>query len=381
MSGSPDPLDFEALEAAGIANPRERADLIKYLDDLGFTLEEMAEAERRGRLFGLAGDVLQWPGPPIYTLTAAGEQLGLSADDIAHIWALLGLTVAGPDVPTLSQADVDALATWLAVKSVVGEDGAFGLLRVLGAAMARLAEAESTMIRAGTPDIQMTYTNDELATAQAYRAVAEFVPRIGTLIDIVHRHHLTSARTHFEGVTRDASASVVCGIGFADLSSFTVLTQTLTPTELQGLLNEFGAAVADVVHADGGRVVKFIGDAVMWVSSTPQRLAQAAVDLVHHPRAREEGLQVRAGLAYGTALAINGDYFGTPVNLAARLVAAAAPGQVLADAALHDQLPDWPTIPQGKLTLKGFDDPVNAFELQGSADRPDGGQAGPRCGD
>lgn len=114
--------------------------------------------------------------PPIYTLTAAGEQLGLSSDDIAHIWALLGLTVAGPDVPTLSQADVDALATWLAVKSVVGEDGAFGLLRVLGAAMARLAEAESTMIRAGTPDIQMTYTNNELATAQAYRAVAEFVP-------------------------------------------------------------------------------------------------------------------------------------------------------------------------------------------------------------
>ncbi|EUA87764.1 adenylate and Guanylate cyclase catalytic domain protein [Mycobacterium ulcerans str. Harvey] len=43
----------------------------------------------------------------------------------------------------------------------------------------------------------------------------------------------------------------MCGIGFADLSSFTVLTQTLTPTELQGLLNEFGAAVADVVHADG----------------------------------------------------------------------------------------------------------------------------------
>ena len=60
----------------------------------------------------------------------------------------------------------------------MGEDGAFGLLRVLGAAMARLAEAESTMIRAGTPDIQMTHTNDELATAQAYRAVAEFVPRI-----------------------------------------------------------------------------------------------------------------------------------------------------------------------------------------------------------
>ena len=361
-----DPPDLEQLQAAGIANARERADLIKYLDELGFTADEMVEAERRGRLFGLAGDVLAWSGRPSYTLQAAGEELGISADDVAHAWALLGLTVAGPDVPVLSQADVDALSTWLALKAVVGEDGAFGLLRVLGAAMARLAEAEGTMIRAGTPDIQMNYTHDELATAQAYRSVAEFVPRIGALIDVVHRHHLTSARTYFEGVLLDTSASVVCGIGFADLSSFTALTQTLTPAQLSDLLTEFGATVADVVHADGGRVVKFIGDAGMWVCSSPEGLAKAALDLVDHPRAREEGLQVRAGLAYGAALAINGDYFGIPVNLAARLVAAAAPGQVLASAELQDKLPARPAAPHGPLMLKGFEDPVMAFDLHGT---------------
>ena len=302
-------------------------------------------------------------GRPIYTLQTAAEELGISVDDVARAWALLGLTVAGPDVPALSQADVDALATWLALKTAVGESGAHGMLRVLGAAMARLAEAESTMIRVGMPDIQMTHTHDELATAQAYRAVAEFVPRLGTLIDTVHRHHLISARTHFEGVLRDTSAAVVCGVGFADLSDFTALTQALTPAELSELLNEFAGAVSDVVHADGGRVVKFIGDEVMWVSATPARLAQAAVDLVDHPQARQEGLQVRAGLAYGSVLAINGDYFGNPVNLAARLVAAAAPGQILATAELHDELPDWPAVAQGPLTLKGFDVPVTAFDL------------------
>lgn len=372
-----DSRDFEALEAAGIARARERADLIKYLDELGFTVDEMVEAERRGRLFGLAGDVLQWSGRPVHTMASAAEQLGLSPDEVAQAWGLLGLTVAGPDVPTLSQADVDALATWVALKTVVGEDGAFGLLRVLGAAMARLAEAESTAIRAGTPDIQMTYTNDELATAQAYRAVAEFVPRISALIDVVHRHHLTGARTHFEGVLRDTSASVVCGIGFADLSGFTVLTRALTPAQLSALLNEFAGTVADVVHRDGGRVVKFIGDEVMWVSASPEHLATAAADLVDHPRAREEGLQVRAGLAFGTVLAINGDYFGSPVNLAARLVGAAAPGQILADAALHEQLPDWPAAARGPFDLKGFDAPVDAFELHGR----DAADPGPGPGD
>jgi class 3 adenylate cyclase len=359
-----DYLDFEALEAAGIAKPRERADLIKYLGELGFTVEEMAEAEQRGRLFGLAGDVLQWSGRPTYTMATAAEQLGVSAGEVAHAWGLLGLTVAGPDVPALSQADVDALATWVALKTMVGEEGAQGMLRVLGATMARLAEAESTAIRAGMPDIQMNHTHDELATAQAYRAIAEFIPRLGALIDVVHRHHLTGARTHFEGVLRDTTANVLCGIGFADLSGFTALTQALTPEQLSVLLNEFAGAVSDVVHADGGRVVKFIGDEVMWVSASPEQLAKVAADLVDHPRAREEGLQVRAGLAYGSVLAINGDYFGNPVNLAARLVAAAVPGQILADSALHDQLPNWSATAHGPLTLKGFDKPVTAFDLR-----------------
>ena len=355
--------DFDELEAAGIANPRERADLIKYLDDLGFTVEDMVEAERRGRLFGLAGDVLSWPGRPIYTFATAASELGIAAEDVARAWTLLGLTVAGPDVPVLSQADVDALSTWLALRTVVGQDGALGLLRVLGAAMARLAEAEATMIRSGTPDIQMTHTRDELATAQAYRSVAEFIPRLGALIDVVHRHHLISARTHFEGVLRDTSSAVVCGVGFADLSGFTALTQALTPAELSHLLNEFAGTVSDVVHADGGRVVKFIGDEVMWVSSAPEALVRVAAHLVEHPSAREEGLQVRAGLAFGTVVAINGDYFGNPVNLAARLVAAAAPEQILATSELHDRLPDWPAVARGPLTLKGFEEPVTAFDL------------------
>jgi class 3 adenylate cyclase len=135
------------------------------------------------------------------------------------------------------------------------------------------------------------------------------------------------------------------------------------------MLTEFGATVSDLVHADGGRVVKFLGDAVMWVSSDPGRLAKAALDLVDHPRAREAGMQVRAGLGYGEILAINGDYFGNAVNLAARLVAAAAPGQILVAADLHERLPDWPAIALDPLTLKGFDEPVVAYDLQRDARR------------
>jgi class 3 adenylate cyclase len=356
-------VDFAALEAAGIVNARERAGLIEYLADLGFTADEMAEAERHGRLFGLAGDALLWSGPQIYTLRTAAEAIGVDLADVEHGWAMLGLTVADPDTPALSQADVDGLATWVAMRMQWGPDAADGFLRVLGATLSRLAEAISSTIRTSQPKMWLGLTGDELATAQVYREAAEFVPRVGAMIDALHRHHLVSTRTFIEAVDTGPSASVVCGVGFADLSGFTALTQTLTPAELSTMLTEFGATVSDLVHADGGRVVKFLGDAVMWVSPNPELLAKAAVDLVDHPRAREVGLQVRAGLGYGQILAINGDYFGNAVNLAARLVAAASPGQILAAAEVHEQLPDWSAIAQEPLQLKGFDEPVVAYDL------------------
>ena len=150
-------------------------------------------------------------------------------------------------------------------------------------------------------------------------------------MDAVFRHHTVSARTYFEGVIRDSSASVTCGVGFADLSGFTALTQRLTTAELSSLLGEFNNAVSDVVHADGGRVVKFIGDEVMWVSSTPEQLANVAIDLVEHPAGTGCRICRSAPVwATGWCWPSDGDYFGNAVNLAARLVAAAAPGQILA---------------------------------------------------
>jgi class 3 adenylate cyclase len=358
-----EPLDFDAMQAAGIADPRSRAGLLEYLAGLGFTVDEMAEAERNGRLFGLAGDVLLRSGPQAYTLRTAADSIGVPVADTEHAWAILGLTIEDSDTPALSQADVDALATWVAMRAQMGEDAADGFLRVLGATVARLAEAASSMIRTSAPGLWLGDSGDELATARTYRGVAHFVPRLGAMIDAIHRHHLVSTRTFIEGVVSGPSASLLCGVGFADLSGFTALTQTLTPAELSAMLNEFGNTASDVVHADGGRVVKFLGDAVMWVSSDPERLARAALDLVDQPRAREAGLQVRAGLAYGPILALSGDYFGNAVNLAARLVAAAAPGQVLAAEEVYKQLPQWPAVVQEPLQLKGFDAPVIAYEL------------------
>lgn len=158
--------------------------------------------------------------------------------------------------------------------------------------------------------------------------------------------------------------TVACGVGFADLSGFTSLTQTLTTADLFSLVSDFTATVADIVHAGGGRVVKFIGDAVMWVSSSPRVSVQIAADLANHETFNEEVTQVRAGLAFGTVVNMNGDYFGHAVNLAARLVDAAMPGQILASTPVRDAVQDWPAVACEPFRLKGFPEPVPAFLLQ-----------------
>ena len=209
------------------------------------------------------------------------------------------------------------------------------------------------MLRTSRPDFWITRSHDELTTARAWRELAELIPRIGSMIDVVHRHQLTRPNL-FSNVVRNPSASVECGVGFADLSGFTALTHVLSPAELSSLLNGFSAAVTDVVRADGGRLVKFIGDAVMWVSPTPERLVQTAADLVEDPRTHEAGLQVRAGLSYGEVLAIGGDYFGDAVNLAARLVAAASPGQILAAVGCPRRAAGLASYPAGTVDAQGF---------------------------
>ena len=151
------------MQAAGIADPRSRAGLLEYLAGLGFTVDEMVEAERNGRLFGLAGDVLLRSGPQTYTLRTAADSIGVTLEEVERGWAMLGLTVADPDTPALSQADVDGLATWVAMRMQMGPDAADGFLRVLGASVARVAEAISSMIRTSLPKMWLGDSGDELS--------------------------------------------------------------------------------------------------------------------------------------------------------------------------------------------------------------------------
>jgi class 3 adenylate cyclase len=365
-------MDLEALAAAGLYDATaekaaERLALLEFLVSEGCSLEEMQLAHARGRLFALAGDRRIRPMVGLLSLRDAAARLDVEPTVLHRVWRTLGLPDNGVDAELLTEADVEALATYLEIRRFLGEETALGVSRVVGAALARITEAESSAMRAGMEGvIDLGVTGDELLTAQAYATVARLVPRIGRMLDTLHRQHLEATRVHFEGIDREHAERTAfrCGVGFADLSGFTRLSSQLTLDSLSAVLSVFEETAMDTVHGRGGRVVKFLGDAVMWVSAEPEDLVQIGYDLVTHPRAAAAGIECRAGLAYGRLLAQDGDYFGPPVNLASRLVAIAEPGQVLTAGDLVEALGgDWLAVPDVPQLLRGFDDPVRPFSV------------------
>ena len=137
----------------------------------------------------------------------------------------------------------------------------------------------------------------------------------------------------------DTHLNVTRTFCFADLSGFTAFTRKHGPHAAVRQLGEFRRVTRNVAAKRGVRVAKWLGDGVMLVGTEPTPTIALGAHLVDH--FSESGIRVRVGLATGIALLFEGDdYIGEPVNLAAKLCAAAAPGELLAVTAPSD-LPDW----------------------------------------
>jgi adenylate cyclase len=123
-------------------------------------------------------------------------------------------------------------------------------------------------------------------------------------------------------------------VGFADLVEFTELTEQLNEAELAAAMDRFDDLAYDTVSALGGRVIKMIGDEVMFAAPNVECAAAIAWRLIDLCDVDESLTTLRAGFASGPAIDQDGDLIGPAVNLAHRLASLANPGTVLAPADL-----------------------------------------------
>ena len=187
----------------------------------------------------------------------------------------------------------------------------------------RLAESAFTISTDPTGELLVPLLAADTGPAQDWSEAAE-------ADQVARPDELAEGDTHLN-VTR-----TFC---FADLSGFTAFTREHGPHAAVRHLGEFRRVTRNVAAKRGVRVAKWLGDGVMLVGTDPTPTIALGAHLVHH--FSNSGIRVRVGLATGTALLFEGDdYIGEPVNLAAKLCTAAAPGEVLA-VAERDDLPAW----------------------------------------
>lgn len=281
----------------------------------------MVEADRQGRLQTMLLDRELVPGPLTLTFGEAAEKAGIDLRQAVRARQAVGLPVVDPAERAYGRVDVEMLRAYKVAADLFGEEVALELARVIGSSLNRLAEAEVSAFLRNVAAPMAAHEVSELAIAETAADVAKtMIPQVNRLIDPLHRRHLQFAVRRFTASAEElASAPTVdLGVGFADLVGFTGLTQQLSTEELSTAIAEFEARSAEIVTRAGGRLVKLIGDEVMYVTDSPAALVQATVELLEAFSGRDGLPPLRAGLGWGPVLARDGDYFGPVVNLASR---------------------------------------------------------------
>lgn len=275
----------------------------------------------------LLGDV------PTLTGAEVAERVGLDREITRERWRSLGFTSVADDEVAFTEADVHAmeLTERLRDLGLADADSESALIRTVGRTFARLSEWQLGLI-ARSIDF------DEMDLDEVGAMMTEVTPVIEEVMSYVWRRHTLSAATRMLLAPTTGDEGVSVAVGFADIVGYTRQSRSLRQDELARLVEGFEASALEIITEHRGRIIKTIGDEVLFVADLPEDAAEIALQLTERRLEDEDFPELRVGLAYGPVLARLGDVFGPVVNVASRLTATARPGRVLADRGLADAL-------------------------------------------
>ena len=332
----------------------------------GHSLREIRQATDQGRLAFAYVEELFPSTETAYTLAEAARETGLEPALIERISTALGLRPI--HIERLSEDDVQLLRYIAAVlASGFPLVAMLQLVRVYGQALAQIADAEvrlfhlyvhEPLMREGVTGLEMAEQMENLAR--------ELLPLSSPVMDQVHQHFLQhfieqDVVGHMESDLAGAAGGLGrmrVAIAFADLAGYTRLTEEEGEQHAVDAVERFVEAV-EITLPDEARVIKTIGDEVMVVGSDPATLTDWAVGF---QSMQTERPLPRIGIHYGYAIYRDGDYFGRDVNIAARVAARSAGGEVLLTKPVVDHAGSHLEFERiAEVRLKGFTEPTEIF--------------------
>jgi adenylate cyclase len=353
-----------AAQARVVARMRER----------GYSLEDLREAGREGRLaFGFTEELFSEQAGGGESLADVARETELEPELIERILIILG-TPKGRQ-RNLSPEDVAALRHCARVLAAGFPLVAFlQLVRVYVQSMRRIADAEvrlfhlyvhEPLIRDAVPELEMAAEMGDLA--------ADILPLAAPLTEYLHNRYLRffieqDVVGHMESGLDANTAEIELGqvtmtLCFIDLTGFTRYTEEEGDMEALDVIENFVETVESTLPREA-TIVKTIGDEVMVVSPDAASLTEWAVEFLRRFPQRP---QPRVGIHCGEAVYRDGDYFGSQVNLAHRVVNRALAGEVLVTDRVAEAIAGRERLdlePIGQVTLKGFPAPTDLFVVR-----------------
>jgi adenylate cyclase len=371
-------MDDDELEAKGLYDPAVddpwRGDLVRRCLEIGLTVDEIRDAgdELIDRAIQRIHDI----GDQRLTLADVADRAGVPASRVEQIARANGRLVGpGLDERIFSEHDVEAMSTIGPAFDLFGEDAALQMVRASAAAVARIGDAVISAFLTGVAAPAMRDDESGLQLLEANRAGAELMPKFGDMLTQMLRRYMqqsyrSSSDVSLTSALADGVDARQLAIGFADLVGSTTLLDGRSLADLSAALDAFERTATDTIAAKGGRVVKFIGDEVMFRADSADIACALAVDLVDAVRSDPLLPPLRVGVAFGEVLSREGDFYGPIVNLAARVTKLAPLHGVVVTLHTTDALQtrdEFTIHPLGAIEMQGLTDPV---ELAALASRP-----------
>ena len=297
-------------------------------------------------------------GPRRYTRLQVAERSGMAPERTLRLWRALGFPDAADDDPAFTDADIEALdvLSTLIDSGFVGPGTEASIARAMGQALSRLADWQTDMLadaltRQNGPDGTPGASADE-----AVAAARALLPRLRQVQDYVWRRHLAANADRLLAAVGPGDRRELA-VGFADLVGYTSRSRGMGGRELGAMIEDFESTAAEVIARHSGRVVKTVGDGVLFTAGSGVAAVEIALELPEAWEA-EDRPPLRAGVAYGPVLTRLGDIYSPVVNLASRLTSLARPSTVLVDRDLAQQLrgnPGYRVRPLKRVSVRGYD--------------------------
>lgn len=275
---------------------------------------------------------------PTLSARDIAAQVGTELSKFNRFWLAMGFPLPDPDELSFTESDAKSFAYWMKLEN--SAELSSGTIMSLIRAQSHLADRltgwqAEALVEEAQKRFQLDDSSSRLVMVDSF---AKYIEDLQKQMNYAWRRQLLSLLERSIAESQNAAAKdkhrrfpLIRGVGFVDMVSYTRTSEMMGKEAMVGLIERFEYLCRSVVAARGGRVIKMIGDAVMFNAESLHNAVEVVVGLIEELSKAEDILPVRAAMVWGDVFSRSGDVFGPPVNLAARLSDVAPQGEILVD--------------------------------------------------